>query len=50
MTTYGNLSFCIIENVISVNEGTKTEERIGNLKITRQSQFSVRYEFFRSTF
>jgi len=44
------MSFCVMENVISVREGTETEERIDDVKITRQSQFSVRYEFVKSTF
>ena len=44
------MPFCVTKNVISVREGTDTEERIDDVKITRQSQFSVRYEFVVSTF
>jgi hypothetical protein len=36
------MPFCVIENVISVRQGTETEEGIDDVKITRQSQFSVR--------
>ena len=44
------MPFFVIENVISMREGTETEERIDDVKITRQSQLSVRYEFVKSTF
>jgi hypothetical protein len=44
------MPFFVIENVISMREGTETEERIDGVKITRQSQLSVRYEFVKSTF